>query len=142
MIDCLCLAIIGLAWGLAVGGGLVAFITVLGIVPRLADLTKTANRLINYEAAVITGAIAGALVSLLEPRFGLANFFVVFIGLGCGIFIGLLAAALTEVLNVFPILAKRVGLEGKTHTLLWAIVLGKVIGSLYHWIFFVRLGSL
>lgn len=47
-------------------------------------------------------------------------------------------AALTEVLNVLPILAKRVGVEGKIIVLLVALVLGKVIGSLFHWIYFVK----
>ena len=50
----------------------------------------------------------------------------------------MLAAALTEVLNVLPILAKRVGVVGKIIVLLVALVLGKVIGSLFHWIYFVK----
>jgi stage V sporulation protein AB len=53
-------------------------------------------------------------------------------------FIGMLAAALTEVLNVFPILAKRIGLGDKIVILLMAIVFGKIIGSLFHWIYFVN----
>lgn len=56
----------------------------------------------------------------------------------CGTFIGMLAAALTEVLNVLPILAKRVRVEEKIIVLLVALVLGKVIGSLFHWIYFVK----
>ncbi len=62
----------------------------------------------------------------------------VILGIFCGTFIGMLAAALTEVLNVLPILAKRVGVEGKIVVLLVALVLGKVIGSLFHWIYFVK----
>nr|MBT3116200.1 stage V sporulation protein SpoVAB [Streptococcus oralis] len=62
----------------------------------------------------------------------------VILGIFCGTFIGMLAAALTEVLNVLPILAKRVGIEGKIVVLLVALVLGKVIGSLFHWIYFVK----
>ena len=55
------------------------------------------------------------------------------IGLMCGIFIGMLAAALTEVLNVLPILAKRLRLTGYLFGLLMAMVAGKVAGSLFDW---------
>ena len=55
-----------------------------------------------------------------------------------GVFVGMLAAALTEVLNVFPILAKRVGIEDRIIILIMAIVLGKIFGSLFHWIYFVN----
>jgi stage V sporulation protein AB len=49
----------------------------------------------------------------------------------------MLAAALTEVLNVFPILAKRIGIADKIVILLMAIVFGKVAGSLFHWPYFI-----
>ncbi|MBU9724028.1 stage V sporulation protein AB [Bacillus alkalicola] len=132
------LSMIGLSGGLAVGSGLVAFLTVLGVVPRLANLTKTENLLSLYEMSIVGGAIIGIWFSLGDPAFSFTNSLLVIIGLACGMFIGLLAAALTEVLNVFPILAKRIGLKGKVYILLWAIVLGKIAGSLYQWIFFVR----
>ena len=50
----------------------------------------------------------------------------------------MLAAALTEVLNVLPILAETSRGRGKIIVLLVALVLGKVIGSLFHWIYFVK----
>ncbi len=59
------------------------------------------------------------------------------IGLLSGVFVGMLAAALTEVLNVFPILAKRLGIDEQIVVLLMAMVFGKVAGSLFHWIYFV-----
>jgi len=51
-------------------------------------------------------------------------------------FVGMLAAALTEVLNVFPITAKRLRMEASVGCLLTAVVLGKVAGSLFDWIIF------
>ena len=63
---------------------------------------------------------------------------VVPVGLASGIFIGMLAAALTEVLNVFPILAKRIGIDGKIVILVMAIVFGKIVGSLLQWIVFIK----
>jgi stage V sporulation protein AB len=43
------------------------------------------------------------------------------------------------VLNVLPILAKRIGVDGQMAILLMAIVFGKILGSLYHWLVFVDL---
>lgn len=129
--------IIGIGGGLAVGSGLVAFLTVLGIVPRLTQLTKTKNYIKQYEWGVVLGAVTGSWFSLLEPLFHLPSFILIFIGLFAGVFVGMLTAALTEVLNVFPILAKRVGVEGKIIYLIIAIVFGKIVGSLFHWIYFV-----
>lgn len=129
--------IIGLGGGLAVGSGLVAFLTVLGIIPRLTQLTKTKNYIRHYEWGVVIGAVTGSWCSLREPIFHLPSFLLIIVGIFSGVFIGLLAAALTEVLNVFPILAKRVGVAEKITYLLMAIVLGKISGSLFHWIYFV-----
>lgn len=129
--------VIGLGGGLAVGSGLVAFLTVLGIIPRLTQLTKTKNFIRHYEWGVVVGALTGSWFSLSGPLLYLPSFFLIIIGFFAGIFIGSLAAALTEVLNVFPILAKRVGVAEKIMYLIMAIVLGKISGSLFHWIYFV-----
>ncbi|MGM0846026.1 MAG: stage V sporulation protein AB [Bacillota bacterium] len=138
-ISIIILCFVGLAGGLAVGSGLVAFLTVLGIIPRLTQLTKTMKMIHFYEWAVVSGAIIGSVFSLNE--FTLLFWPVVLapIGLLSGIFVGMLAAALTEVLNVLPILTKRIGIRDRIITLLMAIVFGKVVGSLFHWLYFVRL---
>ncbi len=130
--------IIGFAGGLAVGSGFVAFLAVLGIIPRLTQLTKTMKMIQHYEAAVVMGALAGALATLWDPVLQLTPLLLIPLGLASGIFIGMLAAALTEVLNVFPILAKRIGVDGKIAILLMAFVFGKVFGSLFQWIYFVN----
>ncbi|CAM3437155.1 stage V sporulation protein SpoVAB [Aeromicrobium ponti] len=130
--------IIGFAGGLAVGSGFVAFLAVLGIIPRLTQLTKTMKMIHHYEAAVVFGALAGGLASLWNPVLFFTPYILIPLGLAAGVFVGMLAAALTEVLNVFPILAKRIGVDGKIAILLMAFVFGKVIGSLFQWIYFVN----
>lgn len=130
---------VGLAGGFAVGGGFVAFLTVLGIIPRLTQLSKTGSCIRLYEWAVVLGALAGTWFSLGNGSFSLHSFFLIPIGLAAGMFVGMLAAALTEVLNVLPILAKRVGIDEKIIILLMALVLGKICGSLFHWIYYVDL---
>ncbi|MGD6804081.1 stage V sporulation protein AB [Rossellomorea vietnamensis] len=133
------LCFVGLAGGLAVGSGLVAFLTVLGIIPRLTQLTKTMKMIHFYEWAVVFGAVIGSIFSLNEFTLIFSPFVLIPIGLMSGTFVGMLAAALTEVLNVLPILTKRIGINDRIITLLMAIVFGKVLGSLFHWLYFVRL---
>ncbi|MGM8214025.1 stage V sporulation protein AB [Bacillaceae bacterium W0354] len=128
---------VGLAGGLAVGSGFVAFLTVLGVIPRLVQLSKSKGAVRLYEASVILGAIFGILISFTDQFFYLPIWLEMFWGLLHGIFIGMLAAALTEVLNVFPILAKRIKLDRHLEVLILAIVFGKIVGSLFQWIIFV-----
>ncbi|MBM4762179.1 stage V sporulation protein AB [Bacillus sp. B15-48] len=136
-INLLLVLIIGLAGGLAVGAGFVAFLVVLGVIPRLTQLTKTLHLIHFYEWAVILGAVSGTIGSLQSPVLSFSTFITIPIGLAGGIFVGMLAAGLTEVLNVFPILAKRVRIDDKIAILIMAIVIGKIAGSLFHWIYFV-----
>ena len=128
---------IGLAGGFSVGAGYVAFLTVLGIIPRLTQLSKTMKLVHSYEWAVVLGAIVGTVAILQEPHLHFPSFILIGLGLAGGIFVGMMAAALTEVLNVWPILAKRIGFEDKIVILMMALALGKVFGSLFQWIYFI-----
>lgn len=128
-------ALIGFSGGLAVGSGFVAFITVLDLIPRLAQIAGT-RRTASFEAAVVAGVLFFTMADFWQAEFGFFIASASAVGLFCGVFVGMLAAALTEVLNVFPILAKRLGLHGLIHWLLMAMVLGKVAGSLFDWLVF------
>ncbi|MEN1969107.1 stage V sporulation protein AB [Lentibacillus sp. N15] len=130
--------IIGFASGLGVGGGFVGFITVLGIIPRLVQLSKTDTLIPAYSACIIAGLLLGTYLSFTNMSWSQPLIILVIWGVFHGIFNGMLAAALTEVLNVFPLLSKRIGLEPYLLWLLMAIVFGKVTGSLFQWLIFVR----
>jgi stage V sporulation protein AB len=129
---------VGLAGGLAVGIGFVAFLTVLGIIPRLTQLTKTGNFIRFYEWSVVISVVFSSLCDLQNVSVRLAPWLLIPVGLANGMFIGMLAAALTEVLNVLPILSKRIGMEGKLIVLLMGFVLGKMAGSLFQWLYFIQ----
>ncbi|WP_058303791.1 stage V sporulation protein AB [Gorillibacterium timonense] len=129
-------AFVGLAWGLAVGSGFVAFIAVLDILPRLAQVTRTYATIRLYERALIAGSVYWTLADLYSWMFPLHQAAVTITGLLSGMFVGLLAGGLTEVVNVLPILAKRLGLASHIGLLLFAMILGKVIGSLFEWLFY------
>ena len=139
VINLLIVMFFGFAGGISVGAGYVAFLTVLGIIPRLTQLTKTMKMIQHYEWAIVTGTVVGTLVMFQEPLLAISPLFLIIFGLAGGIFVGMMAAALTEVLNVWPIFAKRIGVDRKIVILLMALVFGKIFGSLFHWIIFVDL---
>lgn len=129
------LAFIGLAGGVAVGSGFVAFITVLDIVPRLHQLTDTPDRIVSSEQAITVGVVFWTCADFFDWSMAFLSFLQLFFGLLAGCFVGLLAAALTEVVNVLPILVKRLRVQKWMVYLLMAMVLGKVTGSLLQWFF-------
>jgi stage V sporulation protein AB len=131
-------ALIGFASGLIVGTGFVAFLTVLGIIPRLIQLSKSNIYVKPYEASVITGALFGTFLSFADVMFQVPTILIMVWGSFHGVFIGMLAAALAEVLNVFPLLTKRLGIDNHIIWLLMAIVLGKICGSIFQWTIFVK----
>ncbi|WP_047985356.1 stage V sporulation protein AB [Ornithinibacillus californiensis] len=130
--------VVGFSGGLAVGCGFVAFLTVLGIIPRLIQLTKTLHLVKVYTGCVVLGTLMGTYLSFANVSWNHPIILLIIWGAFHGIFNGMLAAALTEVLNVFPLLSKRIRLENKLITLMMAIVLGKIVGSLFQWIILVR----
>ncbi|MDO7905122.1 stage V sporulation protein AB [Paenibacillus sp. JX-17] len=129
---------LGIAGGIAVGSGVIALFIVLDMIPRLAQLTRSYNKAHSYEGAMIVGSFAGTLADFWNWRFPLLSLAVLPAGLLSGIFIGLLAAALTEVLNVLPIMAKRLYMTPYLFGLLLAMVLGKTAGSLFDWFVYNR----
>jgi stage V sporulation protein AB len=128
--------IIGLAGGLAVGGGFVAFLVVLDIIPRLVQLSKSYDSIHLYEGAVVIGVMVWSTMDFFNLELKLSPIVVGYVGLMAGCFIGMLAAALTEVINVLPIMAKRLGMDGYLMWLLVAMILGKVLGSLFEWLMY------
>lgn len=129
-------AFVGLAGGLAVGSGVVAFLVVLDIIPRLAQLTRSFGYIRWYERAIVFGSLYWSFADFLDWRLFSSRVSAVFVGLLAGCFVGMLAAALTEVVNVLPILAKRLGMARYILWLLMAMVLGKVLGSLFEFLLY------
>lgn len=128
---------IGFSGGVVVGAGFVAFITILKVIPRLIQLSKTQKFIKVYAGSIICGVLFGTFLSFSDVNLQQPNILLLFWGLLHGIFNGMLAAALAEVLNVFPILFKRIGIQERVQWLLMAVVFGKVIGSLFQWTYFV-----
>ncbi|QWU14692.1 stage V sporulation protein AB [Paenibacillus sophorae] len=125
--------ILGIAGGIAVGGGVIALFVVLDMIPRLAQLTKSYDKVHWYEGAMVSGSLLGTVSDFWNWQIAAGPVAEAAVGLFGGIFVGMLAAALTEVLNVLPILAKRLHMTSHLFGLLMAMVFGKVAGSLFDW---------
>ncbi len=121
--------------GVVISGAIFAFITVIGIVPRLAGKTKTYSYIKVYETALMIGGVAGACAELFNLSVSLNNIFVIILSLTMGIFFGCLAASLAEVLNVIPVLVRRIRINQGLFYIVCALAVGKAAGSLLY--FFV-----
>ncbi|MCS1350846.1 stage V sporulation protein AB [Mechercharimyces sp. CAU 1602] len=130
----LLLIFISFAGGIAVGSGFVAFITVLDIVPRMARFSRSPKAIHRYEYAFVWGALVFTWLDFRDISLAFPVEVTILLGILAGCFVGFLAGALTEVVNVLPILSKRLRMERHVVTLLMAMVFGKVIGSLLQWI--------
>jgi stage V sporulation protein AB len=130
------LAVVGLAGGFSVGSAFVALLIVLDLIPRLVQLTKAHRRAGLFESAILFGAVYWSCADMFEWKMALPPGVLVLPAVFQGVFVGMFAAALTEVLNVIPILSKRFKLKKYLFSLLIAMVLGKVAGSLIDWLWF------
>ena len=129
------LVLIAFGGGIAVGGAITAFLTILRIVPRLVQITETWNRIKLYQSTIIVSFIASVIIYFSSFNINLPEFVVVPIGLIYGIFIGLLSSSLAEVLNVIPVLSKKIKIKDNLKCTVWALLGGKVAGALIFWLF-------
>ena len=120
--------------GSAVSAGFVAFITMLGIFDKLAEQMKSGKGVHRIEALIIAGVTIGNAAYLFGLRIpiGLAGFSI--FNLFGGIFIGCLAGALAETLQVMPILSRRLGVRTWLPYVIAAI--GKALGCAWQILFF------
>lgn len=126
--------ILGLGTGGVVSGGVVAFITIIGVVPLMAHHTNTGHYMMWYENAIMLGAVIGSILSMWDLRIPLWPIVTIILLFGFGIFIGVLIIALAEVLDVFPIINRRIKIKKGVYLFVFALALGKLVGSLYYWL--------
>lgn len=123
----------GLCSGAAVSAGVFALISVVGIIPRLAGYSHTGRHICKYEWAVIMGGSLMNLWYFFRPGMALTGWAAKaaegLVGLEIGMFTGSLVMALAEVLQVFPILIRRIKLRAGVMYLGLAIALGKAAGA-------------
>jgi len=144
------LGILGCSFGLMTAGGVFTVLLAVGLIPRFAGKTHTAERVTLYETMVICGTLVGNVLSVLLPQsqpaalavgtfgipvallHGLGTVLLTAYGLFAGIFVGSLAMAIAEMLDSIPIFARRIGFRHGLSTAVGAMALGKLAGSLYY----------
>ena len=124
--------LIGFSTGIAIAAGVFAFIAAIGIVPRMAQRTQTQKYIRVYEDIILLGGLFGALALFVDFRLPPIPLLAAGYALAIGTFVGVLAMALTEVLNVMPILMRRGRIKRGLPWLVLSFSLGKVLGSLLY----------
>lgn len=134
----LLLTVTGFASGFIVAGGEVALMIGLGIITRFIGISHTAKYVKIYEDAILFGAVAGTIVTVFDVRILLGVWILAVGGLFMGIFVGGWIMALAEIINVFPVYSRRLGITRGFGLIIITIAAGKVLGSLLH--FYMRWG--
>lgn len=128
----LLLIIIGLSSGFAIAGGIFALITKIGVIPQMADVTHTAQYVTTYEMAVLGGGVTGTCLTVFPISLSLPVWVIGIFGISSGIFVGCLATALSEALNVTAIFTRRLRLHTGIACIVLSMAIGKVLGSLVY----------
>lgn len=126
------LGLIGFSAGFIVAGGEVALMVGLGIITRFIGITHTAKHISYYEDAILLGAAGGTIVTVFDVRLPVGVWFLGFAGLFMGIFVGGWIMALAEVINVFPVYCRRLGITKGFSWIIITVAVGKTLGSLIH----------
>ncbi|WP_053957678.1 stage V sporulation protein AB [Inediibacterium massiliense] len=131
----LLMGFIGFSEGVMVGTALIAFLTILDIVPRLAQLTSTEEHVKIYEITIGITVTLISLGSALDLSIDIGKIMVICVGFLMGTFIGLLASALTEVTNVIPVVINRFQIHPYIKLVFFSLAGGKMVGSFIYWVF-------
>ena len=133
------LILMGLSAGLITAAAYVAFITMLGIIPKFAAKTKTAGECILYENCLIFGILIATLLQFFVsyssaeitsptlPSTVIGMILLMAIGLFGGIYVGFLIGGLSEVLNTIPIYARKTHIRKQLPLAIYSLALGKGI---------------
>lgn len=121
---------LGLCAGFAVASGAVALVIGLGIVPRYAGVTKTPDKILWYEDCCMLGTVLGTLAYFWKGRIPLGLPGLVLYGGFSGVFLGSWVVALGEVVDIFAILARRIGLTRGVPWVILSMAVGKTLATL------------
>lgn len=133
------LFLFGTCGGGLVAAGVYAFISILGLIPRLAARTHTARHVRLYESCIIAGSLMGNSISLfpMDWQFlsGIGIAVLAVWGVCTGIFVGCLVMSLAETLDTVPVISRRITLRTGIQHIILSIGLGKTAGALAFFIF-------
>ncbi|HJG96550.1 MAG TPA: stage V sporulation protein AB [Romboutsia timonensis] len=128
------LIIFGLSSGIMVGAGVISLLILVGIIPRMAQLSNTRSFINFYEKILVIGTFLGSLISIQNIGITVGKVGVLVFGLAYGIFIGFLSSGLAEILDYIPIISRRLKIPTiYLKYIIISLLIGKVIGSFIGW---------
>ena len=128
------LIIFGLSSGIMVGAGVISLLILVGIIPRMAQLSNTRSFINFYEKILVIGTFLGALISIQNISISIGKIGVIVFGLSYGIFVGFLSSGLAEILDYIPIASTRLKIPTLyLKYIIISLLIGKVIGSFIGW---------
>ena len=125
----------GFATGTALSTGIVAFITIIGVIPRLAAKPKIRSHYLALGTAAALGITTGTIFYTWEIYIPVPNILIGIFALAFGMFVGCLAVALAEVLDIIPNMKNRLKLKKGIHLIILFFAIGKLVGALYYWLY-------
>ena len=128
------LIIFGLSSGIMIGAGIISLLILVGIIPRMAQLSNTRSFINFYEKILVIGTFLGSLISIQNIGITVGKVGVLIFGLAYGIFIGFLSSGLAEILDYIPIISRRLKIPTiYLKYIIISLLIGKVIGSFIGW---------
>jgi len=124
---------LGLSGGAIVGTGISAFITILGVVVRVIDLSETQRCGYVYKISILLGSLVSTCIYMFELGIKVSPIWLLIIGLFMGVFVGMVASALAETLDVLPFSSTYIGINRWVYLWIIALIFGKIIGSIIYW---------
>lgn len=151
------LGTIGFSAGLVISFGLVALILGLNLIPRFAEMTHTEQHLKKYEKCLMLGAVLGNIITIYQVDLTLwmdsvgkmdifnwtavqtvglviCRCFAGVLGLFSGIYLGCWVIALTEVVDMFPILFRKIKIQKGIGWIILSAALGKSLFSMIYYL--------
>lgn len=130
---------ISFSGGVVISSAVFAFIAAIGIIPSIISKTNTSKYIILYEEIIIFGGIFGCLcgvfdINIIIGQFLLGKIFIMLFSLAIGVFIGVLASSLAEVVDVIPIFSKRINIKKNVELIMISLAIGKLIGSIIYFL--------
>jgi stage V sporulation protein AB len=135
LIKAIITVLVSAAGGLAVGTSVSAFFTVLGVPVKIIQWSRKTEYMLLYHICMVLGAVVSCLIYFLDfnvtsLKLPPMKILAVPVGLIIGMFLGMLAAALTETLDIISGAAKQLKILKWIYLIVVVVILGKMAGSL------------
>ncbi len=135
------LLLAGFGAGALTSCGVTGVLMAVGLTPRFIGRVHEARHIYLFESMIICGGAAGGVLGVYYDRLSglipqpIGVILRIFYGFFTGIFVGSLAIAIAEMLDVFPVFTRRLRLERGLPYVLLAAALGKNIGAFLYFYF-------